>query len=94
MAKYIIEVKNNPEFCGIGAGGVQFANGKATIESERLANWFKEHPGYTVTKEGEAPKALKSMKADELKALAAEKGIDISEAKNKDEIIAIIEANQ
>lgn len=52
MAKYIVEVKNNPNFCGIGAGGVQFANGKATVESERLANWFKEHPGYTVTKAG------------------------------------------
>ena len=50
MAKYIVEVKNNPNFCGIGAGGAQFAQGKATVESERLANWFKEHPGYIVTK--------------------------------------------
>lgn len=45
---YVVTVKNNPNFCGKGAGGVQFANGKATITSDRMANWFKEHPGYTV----------------------------------------------
>lgn len=45
---YIVKVKNNPEFCGKGAGGVQFANGKAENVSERMANWFKEHQGYTV----------------------------------------------
>ena len=50
MAKYIVTVKNNPEFCGKGAGGVQFANGKAEINSDRMANWFKAHPGYDVTK--------------------------------------------
>lgn len=48
---YVIEVKNNPDFCGIGAGGVQFANGTARTESARMAAWFAEHPGYTVTKE-------------------------------------------
>ena len=46
---YIIEVVNNPEFCGKGAGGVQFANGTATVTDARLANWFKEHKGYKVT---------------------------------------------
>jgi len=46
--EYIVTVKNNPKFCGKGAGGVQFANGKATITSERMANWFKEHSGYEV----------------------------------------------
>lgn len=45
---YVVKVKNNPNFCGKGAGGVQFANGQATITSDRMANWFKEHPGYTV----------------------------------------------
>lgn len=45
---YIVTVKNNPEFCGVGAGGVQFANGEARVTSERLANWFKEHKGYAV----------------------------------------------
>ena len=51
MAKvktYIVSVDNNKEYCGIGAGGAQFAHGEAKITSPRLAEWFKEHPGYTV----------------------------------------------
>ena len=50
MAKtktYIVSVENKG-YCGVGAGGAQFAHGEATITNERLANWFKEHPGYTV----------------------------------------------
>ena len=50
MAKvktYIVSVENK-EYCGVGAGGAQFAHGEATITNERLANWFKEHKGYTV----------------------------------------------
>ncbi len=46
---YLVKVKNNPQFCGIGAGGVQFANGKARVQSVRMAQWFREHPGYEVT---------------------------------------------
>lgn len=46
---FVIEVENNPSYCGIGAGGVQFANGKAEIISERMADWFREHDGYIVT---------------------------------------------
>lgn len=46
---YIVKVIDNPEYCGVGAGGVQFANGQAVIESERMAAWFREHKGYTVT---------------------------------------------
>lgn len=45
---FIVKVKNNSEFCGIGAGGVQFANGKAVMKSERMAEWFREHDGYEV----------------------------------------------
>ena len=45
---YIVTVKNNPNFVGIGAGGVQFAQGKAEVKSERMANWFREHDGYEV----------------------------------------------
>ena len=48
MAKYIIKVETNPAFCGIDAGGVQFANGQAIIEECPLLNWFKEHEGYSV----------------------------------------------
>lgn len=46
---YIVTVNNNPNFCGIGAGGAQFAQGKATVTNERLANWFRGHECYTVT---------------------------------------------
>ena len=52
MAKvktYTVSIDGNDEYCGVGAGGAQFAHGKATITSDRLANWFKEHKGYTVT---------------------------------------------
>jgi hypothetical protein len=90
---FIVKVKNNPNFCGIGAGGAQFAQGEARIESERLANWFKEHDGYTVTEEG-AEKPFDKMTADELKAYAAENNIDISAAKNKAEVLAIIQNQQ
>ena len=48
VKEYVIRVENNERFCGIGAGGVQFANGKATVTSERMANWFREHRGYKV----------------------------------------------
>jgi hypothetical protein len=48
---YIVSVKDNPDFCGVGAGGAQFAQGKARIENPKLANWFKEHSGYVVTEE-------------------------------------------
>lgn len=46
--KWVVTVKNNPNFVGTGAGGVQFANGKAEITSARMAEWFREHPGYEV----------------------------------------------
>ncbi len=49
--KWLVKVNNSPSYCGIGAGGVQFANGQALIESERMASWFTEHDGYTVTEQ-------------------------------------------
>lgn len=51
---YEITVEKCPHFCGVGAGGVHFANGKATTESARMAAWFKEHRGYKVTEVTEA----------------------------------------
>ena len=45
---WTVSVNNNAAYCGIGAGGVQFANGKAEITSKRMADWFMEHDGYTV----------------------------------------------
>ncbi len=47
---FVIKVKNNPNFCGVGAGGVQFAKGEAVIKSSRMARWFEEHEGYEVTR--------------------------------------------
>ena len=47
--KYTIKVENNPAYCGIGAGGVQFANGQAVINECQLVHWFEEHEGYSVT---------------------------------------------
>ena len=45
--KYIVEtpVKN---YCGVGAGGIQFAYGKAEVCEGTVLEWYKEH-GYKVT---------------------------------------------
>lgn len=45
---WVVTNEKNKEYCGIGAGGAQFAHGKATITNSRLASWFKEHDGYKV----------------------------------------------
>lgn len=88
---YTIKVNNNSEFCGKGAGGVQFANGEARTDSARMAAWFREHSGYTVTEEGGATsKTIDAMTVAELKAYAEANGIDLGEAKNKAEILAVI----
>lgn len=86
---FIVEtpVKN---FCGVGAGGVHFAYGKAEVREGWVLDWFREH-GYKVT---EKSKPLEKMNATELKAYAAENGVDISSAKNKDEILAILQEAQ
>ena len=49
VKQFLVKVKTNPKFCGIGAGGVQFANGQATISEGTMVNWFKEHKGYEVS---------------------------------------------
>ena len=57
MAKaktYTVKVTGNEKFCGKGAGGVQFANGKAVGVNERMAKWFRSHKGYEVTAEAAA----------------------------------------
>ena len=45
---YVITVKDKPNYNGIGAGGVQFAYGKATIAGGTIVNWYSEHDGYVV----------------------------------------------
>ena len=44
---YLVKTKD-PNFCGQGAGGVQFANGQAVVTDEWLACWYREK-GYDVT---------------------------------------------
>lgn len=45
---YEITIPGNPNFCGVDAGGVQFAYGKAEIAPGRMVEWFREHDGYEV----------------------------------------------
>ena len=52
---YTVTVKGKPDYCGVGAGGTQFAHGEAQITSERLAEWFRNHKGYEVENPSEAP---------------------------------------
>lgn len=47
--EWLVEVVTNPDFCGIDAGGVQFAHGKAKVYDAWLAQWFETHEGYKVT---------------------------------------------
>ena len=70
MAKYIIKVETNPTFCGIDAGGVQFANGQAIIEECPLLNWFREHEGYSVEAVEEKAEAVAEEKATAKKSAA------------------------
>ncbi|MEG1497738.1 MAG: hypothetical protein RR219_08465 [Clostridiales bacterium] len=53
--KYLVKapVKN---YCGIGAGDVQFAYGKAEVKEGWLLDWYREH-GYAV--EEAAPESVK-----------------------------------
>lgn len=46
LKKYIVTtpVKN---YCGIGAGGIQFAYGKAEVCEGTVLEWYREH-GYGV----------------------------------------------
>ena len=69
MAKakeYTIKVTANPNFCGIGAGSVQFANGEGTTDDPVIAAWYANHEGYSVTGLETAKKgARKPAKAEE-----------------------------
>lgn len=49
--KWLVKITANPSFCGVGAGGIQFANGKAVTENGRMAQWFREHNGYEVSEQ-------------------------------------------
>ena len=44
------------DFCGVGAAGIHFANGKAEVRGGWVLDWFREH-GYKVTEKADAPDA-------------------------------------
>jgi len=46
---YRIKVLTNPNYVGVGAGGVQFAYGEAVVAEGTIVNWYREHEGYEVT---------------------------------------------
>lgn len=96
---YLVRTTNIPHYTGVDAGSVSFADGKAVVTDRRMAEWFREHDGYSVAEATEesiadvAPEAyISRMKVDDLKAYAAEKGIDLGEASKRDEIIEKIKA--
>lgn len=78
-------------YCGVGAGGVHFAYGKAEVNEGWVLDWYREH-GYKVTPKDGEPKSLDKMNLNELKAYAEENGIDLGEATKKDDILAVIKA--
>lgn len=47
MAKTFIVKTPDPNYCGVGAGGVQFAYGTAEVNEGWVLDWYKEH-GYKV----------------------------------------------
>lgn len=51
--KYLVKT-NDPKYCGIGAGGIQFAYGKAEIHEGWVLDWYKDH-GYKVEEIKEEP---------------------------------------
>lgn len=94
---FIIRTTNIPNFTGVDAGSVAFANGTATISDARMVEWFREHDGYSVEEADGTASSVESnpvsrMKLEELKAYAAEKGIDLGDASKRDEIIEKIKA--
>ena len=62
-----------------------------------MVEWFREHDGYSVEEADGTASSVESnpvsrMKLEELKAYAAEKGIDLGDASKRDEIIEKIKA--
>lgn len=90
MAKtYIVEAPVK-DFCGVGAAGIHFAYGKAEVNEGWVLDWYKEH-GYKVTAKGVD---IDKRKLDDLKAYAADKGIELGEAKTKAEILEVIKNHE
>ena len=92
-------IKAPVPFSGVRANLV-FVNGVSETNDAWLIKWFKEH-GYEVTEKPDEPEvkdeggesiSIDGMTVNQLKAYAAEKGIDLGKAKTKADILAAIEA--
>ena len=46
-AKTVRVKTKDPTYCGVGAGGVQFAYGQAEVNEGWVLQWYREH-GYTI----------------------------------------------
>lgn len=78
----------NPEFTGTRAG-IAFVNGVGETSDEKAIGQLKRL-GYTVEDESDED-PLAKLTVDELKAHAAEAGIDLGDASKKADIKAAIE---
>lgn len=86
----------NKEFTGKRAG-VGFIDGQADTSDLAAIDWCRRH-GYEVVDDAPAAPAFpegdpeERWTNDQLKAYAASKGIELGEAKKKDELLAAIAA--
>lgn len=46
-AKQFVVKTKDPKYCGVGAGGVQFAYGQAIVNEGWVLDWYRKK-GYTV----------------------------------------------
>ena len=91
VARYLVEspVKN---FVGVGAGGVQFAYGRAEVNEGWVLDWYREK-GFKVTKidDGNGPsKAVEDMSVAELKEEAVARGFEVNSKSTKAELLALL----
>ena len=80
----------NTEYNGTSAG-VAFKDGVAETDNESAISYFRRK-GFRFEESEPKPKTLPEMTIKELQAYASENGIDLAEAKKKDEILEKISA--
>ena len=93
LVKYLVHspVEN---FVGIGAGGVQFAYGRAEIYEGWVLDWYREK-GYKITKiEDKSAKAIEDMNLAELKEEAISRGIEVNSKSTKGDLLALLNGDE
>ena len=80
----------NKDYTGVSAT-VEFTRGVGECADPYLLSWFEEH-GYRVEPESGESVNIDEMTVNQLKAYAAERGIELGKAKTKADILAAIEA--